>query len=214
MSSDRTAKQPSRLTMRGAATRERIVSAAAELIYANGVGATSLDDVMVASGTGKSQMYHYFADKEALIGEVVSVQIGRLLSAQEPLLRRVDSVRGLEKWRDAEVIDNRTRRGAHGCPLGSLASALADHSESVRQQLVEGFAAWEAYLADGLRRMRDKGELASDADPEELAAGILAALQGGMLLAQTARDPRRLEAALDMALACVRAHVPAVPPPS
>ena len=43
------------------------------------------------------------------------------------------------------------------------------------------------------------------ADPAELATAVMAALQGGYLLAQTARRPQPMEIALDMALEHVRA---------
>ena len=62
--------EPRSLTARGAATRARIVEAAADLIYAHGVEQTSLDDVMAASGVSKSQLYHYFTDKDALVLDV------------------------------------------------------------------------------------------------------------------------------------------------
>jgi len=48
------------LTARGAATRSRIVEAAADLTYAHGVDRRSLDEVIAASGVSKSQLYHYF----------------------------------------------------------------------------------------------------------------------------------------------------------
>lgn len=196
-----------RLTARGAATRRRIVTAAADLMYLRGVGATSLDEVVEASGTGKSQLYHYFADKDALVLEVVATQIDRVLGFQDPLLRELDSLHGLTRWRDALVSGTTLQGGGHGCPLGSLAAELADHSEAVRAALVHGFDAWEGLIADGLARMRDRGELVPAADARRLAAGVLAALQGGLLLAQTHRDPQRLAIALDMALDHVRAEV-------
>ena len=59
-------------TSRGAATRQRIVDATVTLIYAKGVDGTSLDDVRAVAGVSKSQLYHYFADKEALVREVIS----------------------------------------------------------------------------------------------------------------------------------------------
>jgi AcrR family transcriptional regulator len=68
------------LTARGAATRSRIVEAAADLICAHGVERTSLDDVMAASGVSKSQPYHYFADKDALVLEVIAGQTERVHS--------------------------------------------------------------------------------------------------------------------------------------
>ncbi len=193
-----------RLTARGAATRERIVSAAADVMYAQGVAGTSLADVMAASGTGTSQLYHYFADKDALVAEVVLLQIARMLETQERLLGRVDSLLGLRRWRDAEVLEARGRQ-RHGCALGSLASELSCRSEQSRLALAEAMTTWEDYLRAALERIQTKGEIRADADPGILATGILAALEGGLLLAQTSLDPTRLERALDAALLHLRA---------
>ncbi len=195
-----------RLTARGAATRARIVEAAADLVYIRGVAGTSMDDVMDASATSKSQLYHYFADKDELIREVITLQTARVLAGQEPYLRDLDSLAGLRRWRDAIVDTNRVTGGIGGCPVGSLSSELADQSEHARELLSHSFQTWESYLVNGLQAMRDRGELAPSADLHDLATAIMTALQGGLLLAQTTRSPRPLELALDMALAHVAQH--------
>jgi hypothetical protein len=56
-----------------------------------------------------------------------------------------------------------------------------------------------------VERMRSAGILRPDADPERLALSIFAALQGGLLLTQTMHSLEPLEAALDGALATLRA---------
>lgn len=91
-----------------------------DLMYARGVAGTSLVDVMEASGTGKSQVYRYFAGKEEFVQCVVTEQVTRVLAFQASLFERVQSLRGLEEWRDAVVAACRSRRGALGCPVGSL----------------------------------------------------------------------------------------------
>ena len=91
------------LTARGAATRSRIVDAAADLIYEHGVERTSLDDVMAASGVSKSQLYHYFADKDALVLEVIALQAERVLAAQQPHLEALDFLRALRAWGQAII---------------------------------------------------------------------------------------------------------------
>ncbi len=194
------APAPARLTPRGAATRARIVAAAADLVYIHGVAGTSLDDVMAASHTSKSQLYHYFADKEALIGEVIALQTRRVLDAQTPYLGGLDSLIGLRRWRDAMVETNRATGGIGGCPLGSLASELAEQSEHARVLLALSLDTWESKLTAGLAKMRARGELSPDADPHDLATAVIAALQGGLLLAQTTRSSRPLELALGMAV--------------
>ena len=70
-------REPRPPTARGAATRARIVGAAADLVYRRGASATSLEDIMEASATSKSQLYHYFADKDALMRAVIELQTRR-----------------------------------------------------------------------------------------------------------------------------------------
>ena len=106
-----------RLTARGAATRARIVAAAASS-YERGIAGTSLDDVTAATGTSKSQLYHYFADKDALIGAVIKAQLGRIIAAQEAAgLHEISSWDGLQRRCDHFVTATRATHGAGGCPL-------------------------------------------------------------------------------------------------
>lgn len=181
------------------ATRARIVEAAADLVRAHGVANTSLDAVLAASNASKSQLYHYFADKDDLVLAVIQRQTECLLTAQESLLKGFKSLAGLRRWRDALVELTRQTNGAGGCPLGSLVPELAE-SPRPRALLAEGFARWEAYLVAGFTAMRARGELKPGAEPADLATAVLTALQGGLLLAQTMRSTRPLELALDMAL--------------
>jgi AcrR family transcriptional regulator len=191
-------------TAKGEATRQRIIDAAADLMRLQGVGNTTLDEVVVASQTSKSQLYDHFANKGELTRAVVQRWGERRIEQQEGELRRLDSIGGLERWRDAMVERNTVLEGAHGCILGSLAIEVADHDDEARKTLRADFETWERLLADGLERMRAKGILTADADPEELATGIMAALQGGYLLAQTAHDSAPMAVALDMAIAHVK----------
>ncbi|MFE7169844.1 TetR/AcrR family transcriptional regulator [Streptomyces sp. NPDC057616] len=199
-------KNSSRLTERGRATRERILRAAGDMMYVKGVSLTTLDDVRAASGTSKSQLYRHYPDKDALVRDVVALQAAEVLDRHQQLLRRLNSFRGLERWRDAVVERNALRNGAYGCPLGSLASELADQDEEARKAIAQHFATWEGLLETGLVRMKDSGVLRADADAKELATGLMAALQGGYLLAQTAQDVTPMKIALDMAIAHVRTY--------
>jgi AcrR family transcriptional regulator len=183
-------------TAKGRATRDRIVAAAAALTFERGVAGTSIDDVKAAAGVSSSQLYHYFADKHALVRAVIGAQTEAVLGNQAPYFARLDSLAGLRAWADAIIGLQRERGGAGGCPIGSLASELADVDEACRADLADGFARWEAALRDGLRAMHHRGELRADADPDRLAAALLTTLQGGLLLCQLRRDTAALEAGL------------------
>ncbi|MEN3540339.1 TetR/AcrR family transcriptional regulator [Microbispora sp. ZYX-F-249] len=200
-------KDPPRLTARGAATRDRIVATASDLMFRQGVAATTLDQVVDACGISKSQLYHYFPDKEALIAEVIAMRKHRMVSAHKPQLDQVRSMRDLERWRDWLVTSRRERGEPYRCPIGSLANELSCRHDDARRSLAAVFDTWQGLLADGLARMRDSGELDPGTDPRELAVAVIAALQGGYLLAETMQDERPLAVALDMALDHVKAHV-------
>ncbi|WP_424983830.1 TetR family transcriptional regulator C-terminal domain-containing protein [Labedaea rhizosphaerae] len=87
-----------------------------------------------------------------------------------------------------------------------------DQDDQARATLAQSFVAWEGLLAAGLRRMRESGVLRPDADPDKLATGLMAALQGGYLLAETAHDVKPVEIALDMALDHVKSFLAVAPP--
>ena len=167
-------------------------------MYHNGVTATSLDDVLATAGSGKSQLYHYFTDKADLVGAVIERQLELVLAAQ-PGLNRVDSWAGISAWAGDVVAMHSAPGGPFACPLGTMAAELKN-DENFRPQLDAAFRRWEAPLAKGLRVMQDRGELVVGADPERLATGIIAALQGAMLLARVRGEVAVIEHALASAI--------------
>ncbi|MGI8428115.1 MAG: TetR/AcrR family transcriptional regulator [Solirubrobacteraceae bacterium] len=184
-------------TAKGRATRERIVRAAVELVAERGVAAVSLDDVGARARASRSQLYHYFEDKDALIRAVVNATGEAVLAAQEKLLEHLDSWAGLDRWLDALVELQRGRQARGGCPIGSLVGQLAERDPLARTAIAAGFDRWEARLRDGLIRIQERGELAADAEPAALANATMASVQGGLLLTQVRRDPEQLRTALN-----------------
>ncbi|MEB3049865.1 TetR/AcrR family transcriptional regulator [Mycolicibacter sp. MYC123] len=183
-------------TRKGRATRERIVAAAADLMYRHGVAGTSTPAVRDAAGVSSSQIYHYFAGKDDLTRAVIEFQAEAIMSHQAPLLA-IDSLEALRAWCDVVVDVARRQNGAGGCPLGSLSSELSDDHPWAREALAAGFIAWSEAIRASLAAMVDNGTLRPEADATALSLALLAALQGGLVLAQAQHDTSALEAALD-----------------
>lgn len=194
-----TSTRPAKLTSRGLVTRQRIVAAAAELMSKDGVAGTTLEDVKETAGVSSSQIYHYFADKKALVLAVIDYQSETIVGGQEPMFARLDTLDGLKAWRDFLVEHQRQLNCVGGCPIGSLGSELAEIDDGARARVAASFDRWEAGIRTGLNQMYERGELT--ADPDDLAIATLAALQGGLLLAQMQRSTRPLEKSLDAMLA-------------
>jgi AcrR family transcriptional regulator len=204
MSDARTPDQPAGLTARGAATRARIVTTAADLIRVRGVGGTTLDDVVAAGKVSKSQLYRHFADKAALVRAVIEFQGDRVITRERGLLGNVSSFAGLQRWRDVLVERNALQDGRYGCSLGSLANEFSDQDEVAREKLEELFAAWQELFEAIIRRLQGKGAIPRKADAARLATGFMASVQGGYLLAQTSRDVGPMAVAVDMAIEHLR----------
>jgi AcrR family transcriptional regulator len=195
-----------RLTAKGAATRERIVVAAADLVLARGVGSTSLDDIRAGTATSKSQLFHYFpGGKRELVGAISALQANRVLDAQRPHLDSLDSFEAWDAWR-AAVVAHYGSQASWGCPIGSLARELIGNDPAHAAEAAAYMDAWRGSLEAGLRRMLDAGLLRAHSDPGALALSIFASLHGGLLLTQTMQSIEPLEAALDGALAMLRSY--------
>jgi len=196
------------VTDRGRRTRQKILATAAAMIHNQGVKATSVDAVLAVSGAGKSQFYHYFANKSDLVREVLTHQFNQLVRQQGRLLERLDTWDGIQAWFQFIVEWQRRRRLLGGCPIGSMAAEMADCDDELRQALVGAFDSWESFLERGLAAMQARGELAPEADARGLAEATLAAIQGGILLARTKKDPQPLRNALAGALAHLQSYAP------
>ena len=187
-----------RLTAKGARTRARIVEEAAALIHERGVAGTTLEDVKVAAEVSGSQMYHYFPDKDDLVQAVIDYHADAIVSRNRQAL---GSANGVEAWRKMVITAAKRTKAKGGCALGSLVGQLAESDPEARALIASGFDQWAAAIGDGLRSLHAEGKLSSDVDPDDLAITLLAALEGGLLLAQVQRSTRPFETAVNTLLA-------------
>ncbi|TQL66619.1 TetR family transcriptional regulator [Nocardioides albertanoniae] len=188
-----------RLTGKGQATRARILEQAAELIYANGVHATNNEQIRRATGISGSQLNHYFSTKEKLVLAVIEWQAERVLAVHRgEQFDSFDSIDAFRRWAAFYVGYERAYR--EGCTLGSLASEIIKTDLNVRDELASAFGQWREIFRDGITEMQRRGRMSADADPTQLANLLLAAFQGGMMLAQVAQEIGPLDDALRAAI--------------
>ncbi|MGW0299645.1 TetR/AcrR family transcriptional regulator [Streptomyces anthocyanicus] len=165
------------MTVKGAATRGRIVVAAALLIREKGVAEVTLDDVRAATSTSKSQLFHYFPDgRSDLLVAVAEHEAEQVLEVQQPYLGDLTTWESWQKWRET-VINHYAELGQR-CPLGSLTSELGKSSPQARAVVSHLYEAWEAALLRGAQALTPGGGEAS----VDRARSILVAIQGGVVM--------------------------------
>ena len=176
---------------------------AAALMYARGVRATSVDDVLVAAEAGKSQLYHYFESKEDLAAAVLDHQLALVLGAQEQF--RLETWTGIRAMFDALLEGQRTR-GYRGCPVGSLAAEMSAISDEMAARVAAAFARWRTSVESAFEEMQARGRLTGDVHAEILADVTLAQIQGGYLLSTAMQEIAPMERALNVAYEHLRSY--------
>ena len=193
-------------TAKGLATRNRIVSAAADLVHRYGVRGATNPAVRKAADVSGSQLSHYFPEKERLVRAVIGWRAEQVVNfSRLPPSGRLDSLTSLRRWADSYTRREGVWRG--GCRFGALASEVLKSEPDLKPEIAAGFRQWREVFREGLVAMRERHELSQDADPDRLATVLLAAFQGGMLLAQAEDSAAPLSAALDGAIDYVAGFV-------
>jgi AcrR family transcriptional regulator len=173
-----------------------MIHAAALLIRENGVAETTLDDVLAATSTSKSQMFHYFpAGRADLLIAVAGHEVAQVLEAQEPYLSDLSSNTAWEQWRRA-VMDHYVTLGDR-CPLGTLTSELGKTSPDTRKIVTALYDTWEAALSRGVGNLRNESEVE---DCTRIARCILTAIQGGVVMLRATGRVDYLQTALSEAM--------------
>jgi TetR/AcrR family transcriptional repressor of nem operon len=192
-------------TDRGRATVGRVLEAACVLFARQGVRATTLDEIGAAAGVGRGQLYHFFADKADLVADVVGFQVERVISSIQPSFDAMSTADDVRAWCEDAVRQHASSTDPIRCPIGSLVYELDADAGAARAALKAGFARWERIFTQGLLRVADNSELLAGTDPSMLAAALLAAYQGGMLLADVSGDVEPLRRALQIVMAAALA---------
>jgi AcrR family transcriptional regulator len=191
-------------TEKGERTRLRILRAARDLFHAQGVAATSPDQVIEASGTGKGQFYYYFESKEGLVHAVLQDYLEEIRSGRNPVSFEIAEWKDLERFFFVHLEMQQGFRMTRGCPFGTIGNGVTERDELIRQDLNLIFELVKANLAAFFIREKAAGRMSSEADEEQLADFCLAAVQGAMLMGKIRRSSETVETAMRAALEHVR----------
>jgi AcrR family transcriptional regulator len=177
--------------------RERLLAAADELFYAEGVRSVGIDRIIEHAGVAKASLYNTFGSKDELVRAYLTARhvrrrerIGR---AVEGAATPRDKMLAVFDALDAAIADPSFR----GCAFAK-ASAEIDHA-GVVTAVVEEQRIWVHELFTGLARG------AGAADPDGLAEQLVLLYDGATTSAQMDRNLHAARAAKQVAAALVDA---------
>lgn len=180
-------------SVRGEATRRRIVEQSAGIFNRHGYSGTSMSELMAATGLEKGGLYRHFASKEGLAAAAFDYAWE---TASEPRWRGLeDCGSSLEKLLllVKNFVEQPPRTLPGGCPLLNTAVDSDDGNPVLRGKARAALDRWRAGIADIVQRGQQNGELRGGVDPAAVAAIVIASLEGAVMMSrlEKSREPLR-----------------------
>jgi TetR/AcrR family transcriptional repressor of nem operon len=170
--------------------RTKAVEVAAQLFLRQGYSYVSMDEVVRVSGVSKSNIYYHFKNKEELLQAVVQYWIAQYESELYLLLSQRE--RGVEERIYSFMamlsagIEGRNYEGS--CPFVTLYMQTPDSAPQVKESISRFFRELRPMVEKLFQQGLDRGEFRKEIEPEPAALLFIAALEGSLILAGTARD--------------------------
>ena len=173
------------------ATRDRLVTAATEQMRAKGYRGTSVKEVLGAAGAPAGSLYHHFPGGKPELAATAIRESGAVYGELYEAI--ADAAPGVAEG-FADFFSGAADVLAAGdyldvCPIGTIAGEVASSDDDLRAATDDVFRSWTDAAADRLRAAGLPDDEAAD-----LATTVIAALQGGFVLARARRDAELLRA--------------------
>jgi AcrR family transcriptional regulator len=171
--------------------KEELIAAARELLAENGYQATSPRDIQERAGAGQGSFYHHFRSKQQLAAIALAETAAEMTAA-------LDDIFVPQKEPMGRIWDYLTqaRDPLRGCRLGRIAQESAIAEEPLRAPIAGYFADVEGRIVAALSEAESAGTVSLHLQPEDIAATLVAVVQGGYIVARAGANPALMDAAV------------------
>jgi len=181
--------------------REHVVEKALAVFWRQGYQATSVQDLVEATGLNRGSLYDTFGDKHGLFLEVVEHYRTRVSARRLEKLEEPGPLREKIRTFFDEVIAFSVGEGRLlGCLMTNSAIELAPHDRDVRLAVAANMGAMEAAFRRVLTAARNNGELAAEKSPTDLARFLTATANGLRVMAKVTPERAVLRSVARIAL--------------
>lgn len=185
-------------------TPDRLIEATQELLWERGYVGTSPKAIQQRAGAGQGSMYHHFAGKP----DLALAAIDRTSAQMRETAERVLATPGPAYERISRYL-LRERDVLRGCPVGRLTmdpDVVA--SDELRAPVEETLAWLRERLTGVVQEGLDNGEFTPGLVAGEIAAAIVATVQGGYVLARASGSGAAFDSAVGGLLSLLAARTP------
>jgi TetR/AcrR family transcriptional repressor of nem operon len=190
-----------------ATTKDRILSAAEEIMLSKSFHSVGLNEILAAVKVPKGSFYHYFQSKEQFGVELLR----HYVQEHSTRLRRILGATELNPFeRFVAFFNGAITRLAEGeckqfCLVAKLGAEVSTFSEPMREVLSEGIRDWRSVYESTIREGQSAGVIRADLDPAATASLIFDLWRGAMDRSQIDRNVAPLKEAAEFIIQLLKA---------
>lgn len=184
--------------------REDVLDSAMDAFWNQGYEATSVQDLVDATGLNRASLYNTFGNKHELFIEVLERYEARWMGKTLALLKQHESARAAIRVLFEHVADQAAacpKRGS--CLMTNAATELGAHDTDTADRVRSNFARMQDAFAATVRQGQEQGEIDTNADPDGLARFLVNNIQGLRVMAKTCPARADLQDIVDTTLAAL-----------
>lgn len=180
--------------------QEEVLDRAMEVFWQRGYEATSIQDLVEATGIGRGSLYSTFEDKEKLFLTVIDRYSEKVAAALIAALNDSDPRRAIERMFEVMVERMSNPKYPRGCLICNTSLECPGGGDAINRKIIEQHGSLESAIYQVLLRAQAEGLLESGRDIRALARFFVGVAQGIAVLSKTFTDPSVLSDVVKVAL--------------
>lgn len=177
---------------KGDASRGRILEVARHVFNTKGFGATTMSDLVHATGMQKGGLYFHFTEKGAIARAALEEAAEEFRCFLIEALAGDDPGSSLERFFRLTLKRHKAAGFVGGCIFGNTALETSDSDPALADIAGAVFDDWIARIAATVAAAQQRGQVRSEVSPRVLARQIVATVEGGIMMSRLKKDERPL----------------------
>jgi TetR/AcrR family transcriptional repressor of nem operon len=175
--------------------KEKIIAAGVSTLHERGFAAAGIREITADAGVPQGCFTNHFKSKEAFAVTVLDRYHEHTQAIMDRTLRD-DSrapARRLRAYFDAIGEWLEAAGWRYGCLVGNMSLEMPEHSEILREHLVDVCRSLTQSFASTVRAAQAAGQIRPDLDADDVATFLLASWEGAMMRMKVDRSPKPIE---------------------
>ena len=182
---------------------QEVLINAMHLFWEQGYEATSIQDVVKATGLKPGSLYNRYGNKEGIFEAVVNqYATSSLVHIDDILHQQANAFTNIEIFLQEIIIETISNEKTQGCLLVKTLLVLPNKDVHIQKHIVEFFDEIEELLAQTLQVAKTQGS--TKVEPKSFAKFIVTAIFGLHAYHKTHQDKSVLEENVRHILACLK----------